>query len=171
MNGEMEGMDKKQEQGDSGEACRRYEARLEGILEHAPDAELAQHLSQCAGCSAAFSRAQLAGNWLRAARQPAAEADERMVSRVMARIRSEQEVRSSAGAFWVPVQLLASRVALVAGMALLGLSLYVYKSAPRVADQPQGGRVEATAEFPQPPAQPADKDEVLASLSDSQYGH
>jgi hypothetical protein len=57
---------------------------------------------------------------------------------------------------------------MAAGMVLLVLSLYVYKSAPRQTVQQQGARMEATGEFPQPPAQPADKDEVLASLSGSQ---
>ena len=154
------------------EACRRYEARLEGVLdgvdENAADPELARHLSQCAGCAAALERARLGGDWLRATQQPAAaEAEGMFVARVMARIRNEEGLRAAAGAVWVPVQLLASRLALAAGALLLVLSLYVYKSAPRQPLAQQGARVEATGEFPQPPAQPADKDEVLASLSGS----
>jgi hypothetical protein len=151
----------------TGEACRRYEASLEGALDSAADSELAQHLSHCAGCTAALERARLAGDWLRATQQPAAEADGIFVARVMARIRSEQDVRATAGAVWVPVQLLASRLAMAAGVVVLVLSLYVYKSAPRRMVGQQGARIEATGEFPQPPAQPADKDEVLASLSGS----
>ncbi|MGB6430230.1 MAG: hypothetical protein WBF06_06565 [Candidatus Acidiferrales bacterium] len=159
----------------TGEACRRYEARLEGLLDDAPegaaDPELAQHLSQCAGCTAALDRARLAGNWLRATQQAPAEANGIFVARVMARIRNEQEVRSTAGAVWVPVQLLASRLALGAGMVLLLLSLYVYKSTPRQITGQQRARVEATGEFPQPPSQPTDKNEVLASLSGAHDGY
>jgi hypothetical protein len=155
----------------TGEACRRYEASLEGALDSAAGSDLALHLSQCAGCTAALERAQLAGDWLRAARQSTAQADGMFVARVMSRIRSEQEVRASAGAFWVPVQTLASRLAMAAGVVVLVLSLYVYKSAPRQTVGQQGARVEATGEFPQPPAQPTDKDEVLASLSGSHYGY
>lgn len=154
-----------------GQACRRYEERLETALDGTAEPELVQHLSQCAGCSAALESARRTGNWLRAAQMPAAGPDNIFVARVMARIRSEQEARSNAGAFWVPVQSLASRMALVAGMALLAMSLYVYKSAPRQNVAQQGTRAEATADFPQPPAQPASKDEVLASLSDSHYGY
>lgn len=152
----------------TGEPCRRYEASLETALDGAADADLAEHLAHCAGCSAALERAQLTGEWLRAAQHSTADADSMFVTRVMSRIRGEQEVRATASAFWVPVQLLASRVAMAAGMVLLVLSLYVYKSAPRQTVQQQGARMEATGEFPQPPAQPADKDEVLASLSGSQ---
>lgn len=156
----------------AGEPCRRYEARLEDVLEGSADAELAQHVNQCAGCRAALERAQVAATILRAAEEPAREPDGRFVARVMARIRSEEEVRATAGAFWVPVQTLASRLALAASMALLLLSFYVYKTTPRqVAQQPARTEATATADFPQPPAQPADKDEVLASLSGSQYGY
>lgn len=155
----------------TGEACRRYEARLEGALDGAldgaADPELTRHLSQCAGCTTALERARLGGEWLRATQQPAAEADGIFVARVMARIRNQEGQRAAGGAVWVPVQLLASRLALGAGALLLVLSLYVYKSAPRQSLAPQGARVEATGEYPQPPAQPADKDEVLASLSGS----
>jgi hypothetical protein len=155
----------------AGEVCRRYEANLEAALDGVTDPELARHLSQCAGCSAALERARRAGEWLRLARMPAAGPDNMFVARVMARIRSEQEARASEGAVWVPVPSLASRVALVAGMLLLGLSLYVYRSAPPRNASQQGARAEATADFPQPPDQPADKDEVLASLSGTQYGY
>ena len=155
----------------AGEPCRRYEASLETALEGAADAELAQHLSRCAGCAAALERAQMTSDWFRASRQSTAEADSMFVARVMSRIRGEQEVRATAGAFWIPVQLLASRLALGVGMVLLVLSLYVYKSAPRQIIGQQGARAEATGEFPQPPAQPADKDEVLASLSGSHDGY
>jgi hypothetical protein len=168
---EMEDLTRKSDPSDAGEACRRYEVSLETALEGAAHAELAEHLGHCVGCSAALERARRAGDWLRAAQMPAAGPDNVFVARVMARIRSEQEARTSAGAFWVPVQTLASRMALAAGMALLLLSLYVYKSTPRQNVSQQGARVEAAGEFPQPPAQPSDKDEVLASLSGSHYGY
>jgi len=153
------------------DACRRYEAGLETAIDGVTDSDLAGHLSQCTGCSAALERARRAAQWLRVAQMPAAGPDNIFVARVMARIRSEQESRASAGAVWVPVQSFASRIALAACVLLLGLSLYVYKSAPLQNSSQQGARAEATADFPQPPAQPADKDEVLASLSGSQYGY
>jgi len=156
---------------DAGEACHRYEASLETALDGVTDSALAKHLSQCTGCSAALERARRAAQWLRVAQMPAAGPDNIFVARVMARIRGEQDARVSAGAVWVPVQSFASRVALAACVLLLGLSLYVYKSTPLQNASQQGARAEATADFPQPPAQPADKDEVLASLSGSNYGY
>jgi hypothetical protein len=152
-------------------ACRGYAASLESSLDGVTDPEVAEHLSHCNGCRAALESARHAGAWLRAAQMPAAGPDSLFVGRVMSRIRSEQEERSKAGAFWVPVQSFASRMALASGMLLLMLSVYVYKSAPRQSASPQGARAEASADFPQPPAQPADKDEVLASLSGSQNGN
>jgi hypothetical protein len=155
----------------AGDACRRYEASLESALDGVADPELARHLSQCAGCGAALERARRAAEWLRAAQMPAAGPDNIFVARVMARIRSEQEASTTAGAFWAPVQVLASRIAMAAGMVLLLLSLYVYKSTPRQTSSQQGATAAATGDFPQPPAQPAGKDEVLASLSGSHYGY
>jgi hypothetical protein len=157
-------------------ACRAYEGRLESLLEGRPDAadgpgdaELAAHLEKCAVCRDALDRAREAAQWLRATQNPAPDPGDWFATRVMARIR-EEENKLLAAPFWGPIESLASRLAMGVGMVVILLCGYVYESAPRQAPV-TNGQTELTSEFPQPPSHPADKDEVLASLSGENYGY
>ncbi len=55
-------------------------------------------------------------------------------------------------------------------MILIVLGTYVYESSPQQVPA-TNGHAEFTSEFPQQPTHPADKDEVLASLSGDNYGY
>jgi hypothetical protein len=157
-------------------ACRAYEGRLESFLEHGPDAadspgdaELAAHLEKCAACRGALDCAREAAQWVCATQDPTPDPGAWFATRVMARIREEEHKRV-ATPFWGPIESLASRLAMGVGMVVILLCGYVYESAPRQSPV-ANGQTEVTSEFPQPPAHPADKDEVLASLSGANYGY
>jgi hypothetical protein len=53
-------------------------------------------------------------------------------------------------------------------MVLILLCAYVYESSPQQVPT-ANGQAEVTSVFPQQPSHPADKDEVLASLSGANY--
>jgi hypothetical protein len=157
-------------------ACRAYEGRLESFLEGRPSeaddpggAELAAHLEKCAACRDALDRAREAAQWVRATQDPAPDPGDWFATRVMARIR-EEEGKRAATPFWGPMESLASRLAMGVGMVVILLCGYVYESTPRQSPV-ANGQTELTSEFPQPPSHPADKDEVLASLSGENYGY
>lgn len=157
-------------------ACRAYEGCLESFLEGHPveaddsgDPELAAHLEKCAACRGALDRAREAARWVRGTQDPAPDPGDWFATRVMARIREEESKRVAAP-FWGPMESLASRLAMGVGMVVILLCGYAYESAPRQSPV-TNGQTELTSEFPQPPSHPADKDEVLASLSGENYGY
>ncbi len=150
-------------------ACRAYEGRLESALEGRPDAELTAHLETCAGCRAALDRARETGEWIRATLVPAPDPGTWFATRVMARIREEQRRRAAAPISGM-IESLAWRLAMGAAVVLIALGTYVYTSSPQQVPA-TNGQTELTSEFPQQPAHPADKDEVLASLSGENYGY
>jgi hypothetical protein len=86
----------------------------------------------------------------------------------MARIQEEKRRADSPAAFWRPLEFLASRLSFTAAMLLLALSAYWVGFAPRRASvvavtQPQPQL--SANDFPQPPGDPADNEEVLQSLA------
>jgi hypothetical protein len=83
----------------------------------------------------------------------------------MASIREAAEAAPSA--IWRPLELLASRMALVAAVVLLALSVYLREFAPARGAVALNAPAEIGTIMPEPPAQPADADEVLMSLADS----
>lgn len=147
--------------------CPEYRARLEksllGNAASSADADLNAHMERCAPCREAMETATLAAQLVREA-QPPVQYSGAFVTRVMATIR-EQEVRVAApGAFWRPLELLASRFALVAALVLLGLSLYLAEFTPTRNTLPVAGPTEIGAGLPEPPSPPANDDEILMSL-------
>ena len=151
-------------------ACRAYEGQLESALEGRADAKLAVHLETCTGCRGALDRAHEAAEWIRATQNPAPDPGNWFATRVMARIRAEERQRL-ATPVWGLIESLASRLAIGVGMVLIVLGTYVYESSPRQVPAANGQQTELTSEFPQQPTHPADKDEVLASLSGENYGY
>ncbi|MGO9640124.1 MAG: hypothetical protein ACLP1Y_02305 [Candidatus Acidiferrales bacterium] len=148
-------------------ACRGHEDRLESALEGYADAEFAAHLEKCAGCRAALDRARQAGELLLETQERTPDPGNWFATRVMARIR-EEERRRVTSLLWGPIESLASRLAMGVGMVLILLCAYVYESSPRQVPA-ANGQAEVASEFPQQPSHPADKDEVLASLSGVNY--
>jgi hypothetical protein len=156
--------------------CPEYASRLEaGLtavgLHTVADTALNLHLQECGRCREAMETALLASQLVRDAQRPArAAGSEAFVTRVMAAIR-EQELRlAGPGTIWRPLERLASRVALVAAVLLLGLSLYVAKFAPTPDVVAISGQTEIGAGLPERPTLPANEDEVLLSLADMNNG-
>ena len=152
--------------------CRKLESRFEGYLSGTADnSELKEHLAVCPDCRAALEDSQVAGDLLRAARRPAIAAGNAFAAGVMARIRREQARAESRGAFWTPLEFLASRLSLTAAMLLLALSAYLVEFTPRRGSPPLPVRTELSAnDFPQPPGDPVSNEEVLQSLAEKTYG-
>ena len=154
--------------------CPEYGARLEENLTPGAvnaDAALNVHLRECAPCLEAVETALLASQLVREAQRPVkAAGSEAFVTRVMAAIR-EQELRLTGwSAIRRPLELLASRVALVAAVLLLGLSFYVAELAPPPDTTTGSTQAEIGAGLPERPNLPANEDEVLMSLADMNNG-
>jgi predicted anti-sigma-YlaC factor YlaD len=149
--------------------CRSYEARLEdAVVEGAahvePGSALALHLGQCAACREALDNAVLASRLMRHAGDAAVEPSEAFVTRVMAAIR--EAGRAGPAAIWRPLELLASRLALVAAVVLLALAVYLREFAPPRGTAASNGQTEIGAGLPEPALPPANEDDVLVSLAE-----
>jgi hypothetical protein len=147
--------------------CPEYQASLEdavrdGALCIEPGSPLQRHLEICVDCKQALSDAVTASKLMAHAR-PLRESSAAFVTRVMASVR---EASQAAPTIWRPLELLASRVALVAAVILLALSVYLREFAPARDTAAINAGTEIGAGLPEPPAQPADADEVLMSLAD-----
>jgi len=156
-----------------GTACKGYEARLEDLLEGGTDPaalELAAHLKRCGGCRQALEAAQFGRELLCEVLEPAGEPGAAFAARVVANIRFEEARRLSAGAFWRPLERLASRLALSAAAALLMLAVYLFESAPPRRPNQIGTQGGVTEVFSDPAAQPANQDDVLMSLAERGHG-
>jgi predicted anti-sigma-YlaC factor YlaD len=161
--------------------CRKYQIRMEDSLGAAPqavepDLELAAHLRKCGRCREALAAAELSGRLFAGLEEPEVPPSEALVTRVMAAVREAEARRSSPAAVWRPLEVLASRFALVASVVLLALSVFLGEFSPalRQADLSATATTtmgtEITNDWPEPPAQPATQDEVLMSLVDLDNG-
>lgn len=167
--------------------CNAYRARMEDYVGSAAepmdsDLELTAHLRQCERCRESFAAAQLSRRLFAAVDAPQEQPSEAFVTRVMASIREEEARLSMPAAVWRPLEVLASRFALVAALVLLALSVFLGEFAPALrqpeyaattSTQPEvvgTTPTEATGDWPEPPAQPATQDEVLMSLVDVDNG-
>jgi hypothetical protein len=147
--------------------CRGYQASLEdalvgGAAHVEPGSALALHMNQCAACREALDNAVLASRLMRHARDAEVEPSEAFVTRVMAAIRDAG--RAGPAAMWRPLELLASRLALVAAIVLLALSVYLREFAPARGAVASNAQTEIGAGLPEPAPPPADEDDVLISL-------
>lgn len=150
--------------------CPEYQASLEDVLREGeayiePNSPLERHLQSCADCREALNDALVASKLMRHARYPEYASSAAFVTRVMASIR--EATQAAPDAIWRPLELLASRMALVAAVLLLALSVYLREFAPARATLAVSAPVEIGAGMPEPTPQPADADEVLVSLSDT----
>ena len=166
--------------------CRQYQVRMEDHVGSAPEAiesdiELAGHLRQCDRCRESFAAAQLSERLFSAVDVPEVQPTEAFVTRVMASIREQEAQMAASSAVWHPLEVLASRFALVAAVVLLALSVFLGEFSPafrqsETAATPTQSEVvgapatEMSSDWPEPPAQPATQDEVLMSLVDVDNG-
>jgi hypothetical protein len=154
------------------ECCGFIEDRLQnGLASIEPGSALASHLSVCAACREALEDAVLSSNLMRVALETAPAPSELFVARVMASVREVADTEQTPISIWRPLELLASRFALVAAAVLLALSLYLAEFAP---PRQAGGtsQAEIGAGMPEPPAAPpSNQDDVLISLSEMPNGN
>lgn len=150
--------------------CPEYQASLEEALRDSeiciePNSGLELHIQGCADCREALNDALTASKLMRHAGYPEYAASPAFVTRVMATIREATQAAPSG--IWRPLELLASRMALVAAVVLLALSVYLREFAPARGAVAGNAQTEIGAGMPEPPATPADADEVLMSLADN----
>lgn len=149
--------------------CPEYQASLEEALRDSevciePNSALDLHLQACADCRGALNDALRASKLMRHACYPEYAASPAFVTRVMATIR--EATQAAPNTIWRPLELLASRMALVAALILLVLSVYLREFAP-ARTVGINAQTEIGVGMPEPPATPADADEVLMSLADN----
>ena len=155
--------------------CRKYRARLEdrvsgGASRDRLDTALDEHLRTCGRCREALDAALLASDLAHGVEFAPEIPSERFVARVMAAIRDEEARLWLPNAIWRPLEVLASRFALVAAVVLLALSVYLAEFASVRGMTFANPQTEVGAAMPEPPAQPANADEVLMSLVDKDNG-
>jgi len=162
----------------NGNSCEHYEARLEDAVGIAVERgeqialgdDLAAHVSSCANCREALDAVTLSGSLLRSGLEPTAAPGPFFAKRVMAVIRAEEEHLAAQGSiFWRPVQHLAARMALVAAVLVMALTVYVY-AAPGGVTNAQSETAYELVPHQQLDPQPQSKDEVLMSLVERDNG-
>jgi len=151
--------------------CRKFDVALADYFEGGADSEVDEHLAHCSVCRAALDDSRIAGDLLREVWVPATEPRQEFRAGVWSKIREEQSRSESTAAFWGPIELLASRLALTAAVALIAMSAYLFEIAPRRTPRPLAGRTELSDnDFPQPPRDPVSNEEVLQSLAENKNG-
>ncbi|HJY87670.1 MAG TPA: zf-HC2 domain-containing protein [Candidatus Acidoferrales bacterium] len=145
-----------------GEPCKEFEAKLESYLEGAEGSaeEVRAHLARCNACRRGLEDARLARELLREGLEPAREPSDAFATRVLAGIREQEAMRQQ---FWRPLEALASRLAVVAAMALLVLSVFLFEMGPSRLGARGISRTEVSEGFPELGGQ-APSDEILQPL-------
>jgi len=161
-------------------ACGKYEQQLveylAGELDPLCSRSVERHLAECAGCRSALENAQdaarlftIAGPFLERAPEPRPE----FARLTMARIRVENERRSSEGAsLWQPLASFAWRFAATAILTLMILLTYAVRGHGR--SQKVVGRIGqqqplADVFAPDPTRVPANQDELLMVVAESNH--
>jgi anti-sigma factor RsiW len=156
--------------------CLQYEAvledYLEGVLDESGTEAVKRHLLDCHGCGAALDRAAASVRLLRIA-EPSQAPDPAFARNVMVRIRSAEQERTAARAiFWQPFVVSGWRFVGTAALALgvlltcdIGWSHYARPNVVSVRS------VESMDLFaPEPARPPANKDEVLMMVAETNHG-
>jgi hypothetical protein len=160
-------------------ACHKYMVRMEDLVGTGPEAlesdpALAAHLRECERCRRAMASADSSRRLFVNLGSPAVPASEFFVTRVMASIDEQESLASLPSPLWRPLEVLASRFALVAAVVLLALSVFLGEFSPslRRVDIGSSGTSspEVVGAWPEPPSQPVTQDEVLMSLVETDNG-
>lgn len=157
-------------------ACPEFEALLEdhltGDLSGADAKRLAKHLENCVVCNAALEHAAPSVQLLRAV-PPSADPGPGFSRVVMARIRAEMSKRGEQKSIWQPFVSLAWRFAATATLALALLVTFDAVRHARFDRQTDLAYVPVTEMrdlFPDPAGPPANRDEVLMMVADTNHG-
>jgi hypothetical protein len=155
-------------------SCENYELRLADAAELASErgeqialsTDLSAHVSSCARCSDALDAISVSRSLLLAGFEPTAAPSPFFAKRVMATIRSQESQRAQSSPFWSPLQHLAARIAMGAGIAVMALTVYAYTFSNSSTVDSSGTNATAYELVPhqQLDPQPQSKDEVLMSL-------
>jgi hypothetical protein len=155
-------------------SCENYELRLADAAELAAErgeqvalsTDLSAHVSSCARCSDALDAISVSRSLLLAGFEPTAAPSPFFAKRVMATIRSEEAQRTLTSPFWSPLQHLAARIAMGAGVAVMALTAYAYTfgNSSNVDSSGTNATTYELVPHQQLDPQPQSKDEVLMSL-------
>jgi|CZKC01.1.fsa_nt_gi hypothetical protein len=155
-------------------SCENFELRLEDAAEMAAERgeqialspDLSAHVLSCAHCSEALDAVSVSRSVLLAGFEPTSAPSPFFAKRVMAVIRAEENRQAAQGStFWSPLQHLAARMALAAGVAVMALTVYVYSfGTPSGVTTAQNETTYELVPHQQLDPQPQSKDEVLTSL-------
>ena len=161
----------------AGSACGAYEARLEdylnGELNRADAEEVRKHADICERCGVALDCAVAGARLLRAA-EPSVDPGPAFPRLVMARIReAEQQRVAERSGFWHPLVSLGWRFAASATLALGLLLTYGAGSSRHSQPNVAAARpMEGNDLFaPYPAAPPANGDEVLMMVAETNHGN
>jgi len=160
-------------------ACTKYEAVLEDYLEGALGAVESRaaeaHWRDCAGCRAALNQASASVRLLRFA-GPAAGPGPAFARTVMARIRAaeaELAQTSERFGFWQPLVRFGWRFAATATVLLGVLVTYDAGWGRHSQRHPAGTAITGASDIfaPDPGNPPANRDEVLMMVADTNHGN
>ena len=156
-------------------ACPDFEPLLEdsvsGEIGGADAIRLSEHLKSCAGCREAREHVALTPRLLHLA-EATADPGPGFSRNVMARIRTDRDVRSERG-FWQPLVAMGWRFAATATLALAVLVAYdstfhVEQRARQTATLEASSRVPDMFS-PDPARVPSSRDEVLMMVADDEH--
>ena len=151
-------------------ACLEFEALLEdhvtGDLGNADAAKLADHLESCVACTSALENAVASVDLLRTL-SPAPDPGPGFSRTMMARVRHELSRLNEQKSIWQPFISLAWRFA---ATATLALAVLVTFDAVRHNTAPAEVAFERRELFPDPGRLPANRDEVLMMVADTNHG-
>jgi anti-sigma factor RsiW len=157
-------------------ACSESEALLEDHLTDdlsgADAKKLAEHLESCAACSTALEHAAPSVQLLRSV-PPSADPGPGFSRVVMTRIRAEMSRRGEQKSIWQPFVSLAWRFAATATLALALLVTFDAVRHIQYGRQLNLAYVPVTETrdlFPDPASPPANRDEVLMMVADTNHG-
>lgn len=157
-------------------ACTQYESLLEdhlsGELSAAEAKSVEQHLQSCASCRNAMELALMSTRLPRLA-EPTVEPGPGFARDVMARIRAaENEQATERAGFWQPMVSLGWRFAATAALVLVGLVTYDARWGHQAQPQVAAERPSVMSDLfaPDPGAPPANRDEVLMMVAETNHG-
>lgn len=158
-------------------ACTSYEALLEDYLEGAlsvADARIAeQHWQNCASCRGALDQAASSAQLLRLV-GPSDGPGPAFARTVMARIRAAEQDRSAErSGFWQPLVRLGWRFAATAAVLLGVLVSYDAGWGRRAQPNVTSARLMGVSDIfgPDPAKPPANRDDVLMMVADTNHGN
>ncbi len=154
-------------------ACLDFEALLEdhvtGDLSNADAEKLAEHLESCVACTSALENVAPSVDLLRTL-SPAADPGPGFSRMMMARVRQELSRLNEQKSVWQPFVSLAWRFAATATLALAVLVTFDavrHNTAP--AEMASMGATQTRELFPDPGRLPANRDEVLMMVADTNH--